>query len=154
MCFQFKVINDTCGHKAGDKLLIQIAHLIKCELQPSDVLSRLSGDEFAILFMDTSATQAQAKLNKVMDKIRHFEFIDHDLSFNSSISVGMVNIMPTSTMTDIFKQADNACYAAKEAGRDRIHVFSSHDQEIVQRSGEMRWVSRIQQALSNNRLVL
>lgn len=151
---QFKVINDTCGHKAGDKLLIQIAHLIKCELQPSDVLSRLSGDEFAILFMDTSATQAQAKLNKVMDKIRHFEFIDHDLSFNSSISVGMVNITPTSTMTDIFKQADNACYAAKEAGRDRIHVFSSHDQEIVQRSGEMRWVSRIQQALSNDRLVL
>lgn len=151
---QFKVINDTCGHKAGDKLLIQIAHIIKCELQPSDVLARLSGDEFAVLLIDTTAAQAKTKLNRVMDKIRHFEFIDQDLSFTSSISIGMVNITSTSTMSDIFKQADNACYAAKEAGRDRIHVFSSSDQEIVQRSGEMRWVSRIQQALTNERLVL
>ncbi len=151
---QFKVINDTCGHKAGDKLLTQIAHIIKCELQPSDVLARLSGDEFAALLIDTTQEQAEAKLNRVMEKIRHFEFIDNDLSFNSSISVGMVNITASTTMTDIFKHADNACYAAKEAGRDRIHIFSSSDQELVQRSGEMRWVSRIQQALSNDRLVL
>lgn len=151
---QFKVINDTCGHKAGDKLLTQIAHIIKCELQPSDILARLSGDEFAAVLIDTTTEQAKEKLNRVMDKIRRFEFVDNDLLFTSSISVGMINIKPESTMTDLFKQADNACYAAKEAGRDRFHIFSDSDQEFVQRSGEMRWVSRIQQALSNEKLVL
>ncbi|WP_330109983.1 putative bifunctional diguanylate cyclase/phosphodiesterase [Methylophaga thalassica] len=151
---QFKVINDTCGHKAGDKLLTQIANIIKCELQPSDILARLSGDEFAAVLIDTTSEQAKEKLNRVMEKIRRFEFIDNDLLFTSSISVGMVNIRPESTMTEIFKQADNACYAAKESGRDRLHVFSDSDEELVQRSGEMRWVSRIQQALSNNKLVL
>ncbi|SFK40746.1 putative bifunctional diguanylate cyclase/phosphodiesterase [Methylophaga sulfidovorans] len=151
---QFKVINDTCGHKAGDKLLTQIAHIIKCELQPSDILARLSGDEFAAVLIDTSPEQAKEKLNRVMEKIRRFEFVDNDLLFISSISIGMVNIRPDSTMTEIFKQADNACYAAKEAGRDRLHVFSDSDKELVQRSGEMRWVSRIQQALSNDKLIL
>lgn len=151
---QFKVINDTCGHIAGDILLKQITELLRSGLRQTDLLARFSGDEFAILLTDCSLEQATAILENLLTRIRNFSFDYDNYSFKVSASIGVVMIDHSSTLVELLKQADSACYAAKEAGRDRMHVFSDTDTELVQRSGEMLWVARIQQALNDNRMVL
>lgn len=151
---QFKVINDTCGHIAGDVLLKQMTEILGSALQQSDLLARFSGDEFAILLKDCSLEQAKAILDKLLGQIREFSFDYDDYRFKVSACIGVVVIDCNSSLVEVLKQADSACFAAKEAGRDRIHVFTETDTELVQRSGEMRWVARIQQALNDNRMVL
>lgn len=151
---QFKVINDTCGHIAGDALLKQIIELLRGGLRQTDLLARFSGDEFAILMQDCSLTEARTILEMLLDAIRAFSFHYDGYSFKVSACIGLVVIDDNSSLVELLKQADSACYAAKEAGRDRLHVFTETDIHLVQRSGEMRWVARIQQALSDNKLVL
>lgn len=151
---QFKVINDTSGHIAGDTLLKQVSSLIQKSLYEADLLARFGGDEFALLMVDCSLQQAQQKLHEILQQIRQLRFSYDGYSFTITASVGIVEIKHTSTLVELLKQADSACYAAKEAGRDRLHIFSDADTQLAQRSDEMRWVSKIQSALNQQKLVL
>ena len=104
--------------------------------------------------VNCSLQQAQQKLHEILQEIRQFQF-DHDgYSFNISASIGIVQVNKTSSLVELLKHGDSACYAAKEAGRDRFHLFTDNDRQLLQRSDEMRWVSRIQSALNQEKLVL
>jgi len=151
---QFKVINDTCGHIAGDALLKQMSQLLRNGLREQDMLARFSGDEFAVLMRNCSQERARSILENLLETIRTFSFEYENYTFKITACIGLVAINKNSSLVELLKQADSACYAAKEAGRDRLHLFSDTDTDMVQRTGEMRWVARIQQALSSNRLVL
>jgi len=151
---QFKVVNDTCGHIAGDDLLKQLALLLKQELRKSDLLARIGGDEFAILLFNCSMDMAVKQLEKLLASLRKFRFIYEGQSFNVGASIGLVEIGNNSSMTEVLKQADSACYAAKDAGRGRLHIYRQDDEALAQRSGEMEWVTRIQSAIEQNNFVL
>jgi Amt family ammonium transporter len=151
---QFKVINDTCGHIAGDALLKQMTDQLQLDLCEHDFVARFSGDEFALLLANCSQEQACQRLEQLLARIRDFDFVYDGYKFKVSACIGLVMFDHHSAMVDLLKQADSACYAAKEAGRDRLHLFTETDTELVQRNGEMRWVARIQQALNDNRMVL
>ncbi len=151
---QFKVVNDTCGHIAGDELLKQISILLKQSLRNSDLLARIGGDEFAVIFFNCSLDVAVKQLEKVLLNLEYFRFIYNDKSFNVGISIGVVKTYTSSTLTELLKQADSACYAAKDAGRNRLHIYRHNDAFLTQRAGEMEWVTRIQQAIENDNFVL
>ena len=151
---QFKVVNDTCGHIAGDEVLRQLATVLKQGLRKSDLLARIGGDEFAVLMFNCSLDAAKHQLELLLTKIRDFHFIYEEHSFNIGASMGLVVIDAQSTMTEALKHADSACYAAKEAGRDRLHVYTHDDEFLTQRSGEMAWVARIQRALLENSFLM
>lgn len=151
---QFKVVNDTYGHTVGDGLLRELANIFKANLRKSDVLARIGGDEFALLMLDCSIDAAKTQLGQLLEQMRESNFEYEGHLINTTASIGMVAFDCGHSMTDILKQADSACYAAKEAGRDRLHVYSQDDAFLVQRNGEMSWVSRIQRALSEKNFVL
>lgn len=152
---QFKVVNDTCGHIAGDEMLKQLAHLLQSKVREADVLSRLGGDEFGILLRYCTLDQARAIAEDLRRSVRDFRFVCEDHSFETGISVGVVSINgQTHNLTEVQSAADVACYAAKEGGRNRVHVYVPDDRELQQRQGEMRWVSRIHKAMSEDRFML
>ena len=152
---QFKIINDTCGHVAGDVLLRQLAdRLLDC-VRKSDTLSRLGGDEFGVLMEYCTLAQGQRAAAALRDAIREFRFLWEGRSFKVGVSIGLVSITKESEgITAVLRAADSACYAAKEAGRDRIHVYLADDQALARRRGQMQWVARIQRALDENRFLL
>lgn len=152
---QFKVINDTCGHMAGDELLRQLAQLLYKCVRRDDTLARLGGDEFAILLENCSIENAEKVANNVQEMIRSFRFAWLDSVFTIGISIGLTQIARAGeTISEVLRRADAACYAAKKAGRNRLHVFRMDDKEIELRHVEMRWVSRINAALDENRFEL
>ena len=159
LCFldldQFKVVNDTSGHVAGDEMLKQIGGLLKEHLRETDTLARLGGDEFAVLIENCSVEQARLKAEDILSLIEDFRFAWEDKIFSVGVSVGITGIDSSITSyTDALKYADIACYAAKDAGRNRIHVYESSDENLMQRSGEMLWAPRIIKALENDRFQL
>ena len=159
LCFmdldQFKIINDTCGHVAGDELLGQIARVFQSIARQSDTLARLGGDEFGILMENCTLEQSQRVAESLLEAIRGFHFSWEGQSFRIGISIGLVAITPAvRDLTDLMKQADAACYMAKDLGRNRIHVYHQDDSELVRRQGEMQWVSRINRALDEDRFCL
>ncbi len=152
---QFKIVNDTCGHIAGDELLKQLAHLLQSKIREADILSRLGGDEFGILLRCCTLEQARVIAEDVRRSVRDFRFVCDDHSFETGVSVGVVSInAQTQNLAEAQSAADVACYAAKEGGRNRVHVFVPDDGEVQQRQGEMRWVSRIHKAMAENRFIL
>ncbi len=152
---QFKVINDTCGHIAGDAVLRQLAHLLEGCIRKQDTLARLGGDEFGVL-MEHCDTEGAMRVAKGLCKaVNDFRFVWSDKSFRLGVSIGMVPIDRTSHgLNAVLSAADTACYAAKDAGRNRIHIHTEDDVELARRHGEMQWVSRINQALEQNRFGL
>lgn len=159
LCFmdldQFKIINDTCGHVAGDELLRQISTVFQKTVRQSDTLARLGGDEFGILMEHCTLNQSQRVAESLLEAIRDFHFSWGDQSFRVGISIGLVAITPDIfDLTELLKQADAACYMAKDLGRNRIHVYHAKDAELVRRQGEMEWVSHINQALDEDRFCL
>lgn len=152
---QFKVINDTCGHMAGDELLRQLAQeLYRC-VRRDDTLARLGGDEFAILLENCTLENAEKVANNVRNAVQNFRFIWHDSVFTVGVSVGLTQIgQEGETLSEVLRRADAACYAAKEAGRNRLHVFRLDDRELALRHVEMQWVSRINAALEEDRFEL
>ncbi|MCQ8106134.1 EAL domain-containing protein [Methylomonas sp. SURF-2] len=159
MCYldldQFKVVNDTCGHLAGDELLRQLGELLRQQVRKTDVLARLGGDEFGILMAHCNIEQALLTSEKLRSSICDFQFAWDNRSFSISVSIGIAPIDRTSgNAVDILKEADAACYAAKEKGRNRIHVFSSTDEELAERQGEMQWVEKIRLGIEENRFQL
>ncbi|MDT8397367.1 MAG: EAL domain-containing protein [Pseudomonadales bacterium] len=152
---QFKIINDTCGHMAGDELLRQLAQVLSRCVRRDDTLARLGGDEFAILLENCPLDNAERVAANVRQVVQDFRFMWKDNTFNIGVSIGLVPIATEGeTITDVLRRADTACYAAKEAGRNRIHVFHFDDEELAQRHGEMQWVARINAALDQNRFEL
>jgi len=148
---QFKVVNDTCGHIAGDELLKQLVQLMQSNLRRSDILARLGGDEFGLLLKDCPVDVATVIAEKLRKKIKDFRFNWQDKSFVVGASFGIVEITPNcGTITDLLSAADSACYVSKDLGRDRIHVYSENDEELSQRQGEMQWLPIIRDALEND----
>ena len=152
---QFKVINDTCGHVAGDELLRQLSNLLKGAVRKHDTLARLGGDEFGVVLADCPAADAVRVGESLRKTVEDFRFLWENQSFNIGASVGLVPINETSgDSTALLAAADAACYAAKDAGRNRIHLYREDDAELARRHGEMQWVPRIIRALEEDRFRL
>lgn len=152
---QFKIINDTCGHIAGDHLLKQIAALLSDHIRADDTLARLGGDEFGVLLRGCDPVHARKIADKLCEEVREYRFVWHDKPFSVSLSIGMVLIDKSYNKTsELLSHADLACYAAKDRGRNNVQLFQSNDREMQQRQNDMHWTSRIQQALQNNSFCL
>lgn len=152
---QFKVVNDTCGHAAGDKLLQEISALLMKELRASDVLARLGGDEFALLLDTCPLDRAKDICERMRESIRSYRLVYQENSFSVSVSIGITSIHSESeTVEEILSNADAACYIAKDKGRNCVHVNYPQDTDIADRKGEMQWLSRINEALDFDRFVL
>lgn len=152
---QFKVINNTYGHIAGDQLLRQLSTNLVNVLSKRDLLAYLGGDEFGILFPHCTINQAMSVLDNVRDSINNFRFSWEDRKLSITASIGVVPINKyTGTSTEILSYADSACFAAKEAGRDRIHVYSADDLAMNKRHQQMKWIEYINRALEEDRFIL
>ena len=152
---QFKIINDTSGHGAGDELLRQLALMLKSDLRERDTLARLGGDEFALLLENCSVEAAMEIVEKLRGDVQRYRFKSEERVYSVGISVGMVAITRISgNAASLLSAADSACYVAKDQGRNRIHVYESRDSELVRHRGEMQWITRIQKAVEENRLHL
>ena len=144
---QFKIVNDTCGHAAGDLLLQLLARMLQTQMRDSDVLARLGGDELGVLLPRCAIDQARLIAEGLRQSIRNFRFVWQDRSFELGVSIGMVEVTRHSkSMTELLMAADQACYLAKERGRNRVHVYRESDQRLARRLGEMQWVSRLNEA--------
>ncbi|MBL8540691.1 MAG: EAL domain-containing protein [Betaproteobacteria bacterium] len=152
---QFKVVNDTCGHAAGDDLLRQISALLRTKLRARDTLARLGGDEFGVLLEHCAVTEAKRIADNLRELVHGFRFVWQDKSFQIGVSIGLVPLIQAGeTPSGVLSAADSSCYAAKEKGRNRVHVYQADDSMLAQRHGEMRWMPRIQQALADDRFRL
>ncbi|MGE0483018.1 MAG: EAL domain-containing protein [Gammaproteobacteria bacterium] len=152
---QFKIVNDTCGHNAGDELLRQLAGVILGEIRRSDTLARLGGDEFAVLVENCSIDQASRAAHAIRNAVQDYKFHWEDRVFRVGVSIGVAAVdQSVANVAELLQRADAACYMAKELGRNRIHVYQSDDESIARLQGEMQWVTRIQKALEEDRLVL
>ncbi|MEH1912462.1 MAG: EAL domain-containing protein [Nostoc sp.] len=147
----FKIVNDTCGHLAGDELLRQITALLQEKIRKTDTLARLGGDEFGVLLNQCTIEQALRVANELLSCVQKFRFIWQEQIFSIGVSIGLIGIDTNSeSLTEIIRTADAACYTAKNRGRNRVYIAQTHDQEQLQRRGEMQWVSRISQALESD----
>ncbi len=148
---QFKIINDTCGHSAGDELLRQVATLLKEPIRGADMLARLGGDEFGVLLQDCSYIHAQRIAEAMLELLRDFRFTWQGKNFNIGASIGMVMLDRAGlTFADVLRQADMACYAAKDKGRNRVQVYLPDNLELRRLHTEMEWVNRINRALEQD----
>jgi diguanylate cyclase (GGDEF)-like protein/PAS domain S-box-containing protein len=159
LCFmdldQFKVVNDTCGHNAGDEMLRQITHQLQAVVRKRDTLARLGGDEFGVLMEHCSLDDAYRVATTLLSTIQDFHFVWEGHTFRVGVSIGLVSISEvTASLNELLKDADSACYMAKESGRNRIQVYQADDIEVARRHGEMQWVTRIHKALDENRFSL
>jgi diguanylate cyclase (GGDEF)-like protein/PAS domain S-box-containing protein len=152
---QFKLVNDACGHSAGDALLQQVSKLLGEAVRTRDTLARLGGDEFAVILEHCTTDQAQRVAQQICDRLDEFRFLHSERRFRIGASIGLVTLDRrwNSTAT-VLQAADAACYAAKEAGRNRVHVWHDTDAAMLARTGETHWASRLEQALDDGRFVL
>jgi len=152
---QFKIVNDTCGHVAGDELLRLLAEILKSCIREGDILARLGGDEFGLLLENCVLKQASQVANKLRQSVKDFRFIWDENTFEIGASIGLVPINRDNTdLASILASADMACYAAKDMGRNRVHVYEPSDDMLSERHGEMHWAGRITRALEEGRMVL
>ncbi len=152
---QFKVINDTCGHNAGDELLRQVTALLHSKLRARDTLARLGGDEFGIILEHCPKNEAVQVANALRELVQNFRFQWQDKTFTIGVSIGLFPITHNNEgLVSALSAADSACFAAKDRGRNRVHIYQSDDNVLQKRSGEMQWLPRIQKAIANQRLCL
>lgn len=152
---QFKVINDSCGHAAGDALLKRLASILPTRLRESDTLARLGGDEFGVLLEGCRLDHAQLIAADLLAAVRDYRFQWNDKAFNVGVSIGLVAIHAgTGSRADVFSAADMACYSAKDQGRNRVCVFQSNDADMAVRRSDIGWAARLNRALEEERLVL
>jgi diguanylate cyclase (GGDEF)-like protein len=159
LCFmdldQFKIVNDTCSHSAGDDMLRNLAGLLQGCLRETDILARLGGDEFGVLLKNCSLADATKIAGNMLSLINVSRFEGCGQSMEMGVSIGLAPIEPdTESVTGIMKSADLACYAAKDLGGNRIHIYQPSDQALARRHDEMQWVSRLSEAIDTDRLVL
>lgn len=152
---QFKVINDDCGHLAGDEFLHQLANILQSKVRKGDTLARLGGDEFGLLMEHCPVGEAVRVAESLRKSVEEFRFAWEKKNFSVGVSIGLVPIISgKSNVKDVLGAADAACYAAKDAGRNRIHIYNPQDVELAKRRGEMKWVTKIKDAIDENRLRL
>lgn len=152
---QFKIINDTCGHIAGDDLLRQVSALLNKRIRSTDTIGRLGGDEFGLLLQNCSLEESAKIVNILRDLIEKFRFVWEQKTFKIGVSIGLVVINSESEdITTLLSLADSACYAAKNRGGNNIYVYNKNDEEIAKQRSERYWVARINQALDENRFCL
>lgn len=152
---QFKVINDSCGHTAGDELLRQLGNVLQQRIRGRDTFARLGGDEFGILLERCSIKQALRVTTIIQKEVEGFRFTWEEQRFSIGVSIGVVSINEASeNMARVLSKADAACYVAKDAGRNRVHIYHEDDVELAKRHGEMHWVAVINRALEENRFYL
>lgn len=152
---QFKVVNDTCGHMAGDELLRQLVTVLAARCRESDIVARLGGDEFGMLLAGCPVDQAMRLANEIREAVQAFRFMWQEKTFAVGISIGLVAVTADSgNLATILRNADAACYAAKDRGRNRVHVYLEDDRELALRHGEMQWMSRITRAFEEQRFRL
>jgi diguanylate cyclase (GGDEF)-like protein/PAS domain S-box-containing protein len=150
---QFKVVNDTCGHQAGDRLLREITGVLQTRVRTTDTMARLGGDEFGVLLEACSLDQAKRIAENVRQAIRDFRFVWGATTLSVGASIGIVEIRAdTENVASIMSAADIACYAAKDAGRNRIHVYEAGG--VSPRHREMYWVARVTRAAEDQRFEL
>ncbi|MBV9619650.1 MAG: PAS domain S-box protein, partial [Gammaproteobacteria bacterium] len=150
---QFKLVNDTCGHQAGDRLLRDVTGLLQTRVRGSDTIARLGGDEFGVLLEACTLEQATRIAEAARQAIRDFRFVWGGSTLSVGASIGIVQIRAeTENVASIMSAADIACYAAKDAGRNRIHVYGAEG--VSHRHREMHWVARVTRAAEDNRLEL
>jgi diguanylate cyclase (GGDEF)-like protein/PAS domain S-box-containing protein len=151
---QFKVVNDTCGHAAGDQLLKQTSALLQENLRADGLLARLGGDEFGVLLEDCSASSAARTAERLRLAVQELRFVWNGCVFNISASIGLVHVAEAGAIEGTLRAADMACYMAKEKGRNRVQIYHPSDSELVERVGEMTWVQRIRNGLDEQRFCL
>ncbi len=147
----FKLINGTCGHAAGDKLLKQLGQIISTKLGGAAVLARLGGDEFAALFVGEAVASAEFVCAELVRTVRSFPFTWRERTFDVSVSIGLVNFAPVEGALSALGRADIACQVAKTRGGDRLHLFSPEDINAIRRLGDVALISTIGRALEENR---
>lgn len=150
----FKVVNDTLGHDAGDRLLLTLSALIKVTTRPQDELVRFGGDEFIMILTDASVEQAMAVAGRLREKLDEFRFLDSGMSFRVGASIGVAPVNPLLTPAEILVAADSACYAAKAHGRNRVELHSEDDSAIARLIADTDWATRIQEAMRDGSLEL
>lgn len=149
---QFKIVNDTCGHAAGDELLRKVSAALHSRLRPTDLLARLGGDEFGILMENCPEELAASTAESLRQAVDELNFVWAGRAFKISVSIGVVGMSDASmTLEEILRSVDVACYMAKERGRNRIQIQQIGDMEVEQRLSEMAWVQRLREALEQNR---
>lgn len=158
---RFKIINDTCGHAAGDELLRQVTALLKSKVRDTDILARLGGDEFGLLLYKCSINRALQIADCLREQIQNFRFIWDGKTFSISVSIGLVALGSNDReiayhvgSANVLSAADAACYAAKSKGCNRLHLYKADDSDMARQFGETQWVGRINQALEENRFCL
>ena len=152
---QFKIVNDTCGHSAGDALLGQVGALLKSKVRWRDTLARLGGDEFGVLLESCSLEEALRTAESLREAIRNFRYTWEDRTFRLGCSIGVVPITAENEdVASVLSAADSACGAAKESGRNRVHCFEENDIDLMRRRREMQWAARINNALEESRFEL
>lgn len=152
---RFRLLNDACGHAAGDKLLRQLGTMLRAMMRPNDTLARLGGDEFGLLIENCGVAEAEPLANAICRAIEEFKFYWKEQRFHLGASIGLVAITPEAGgVAELLAAADTACYVAKEKGRQRVHIYRLDDEELPRRRQEMRWVNRIKQAMADKRLRL
>jgi diguanylate cyclase (GGDEF)-like protein/PAS domain S-box-containing protein len=152
---EFKVVNDTCGHLAGDEMLRQITALLRSRVRRSDLLARLGGDEFGVLLEDCPPPHARQIAEEMRRTVREFRFSWRGQVFEVGVSIGLVPIAPDSgDLSHVLSAADAACYVAKDSGRNRVHEYELDDTAVSERNGEMQWIHRIHGAFEDRRFRL
>lgn len=152
---QFKIVNDTCGHDAGDELLKQVTDILGKKLRKVDLLARLGGDEFGVLLEACDAEHALAVANNLRQAVEDFRFGWHAQSFRIGVSIGVAGITGAETKaSEVLSAADAACYVAKESGRNRVHFHDLNTSASAAHQKEMQWVARLQAALDNDGFIL
>ena len=153
---QFKIVNDTCGHMAGDQLLRQLAEHLKTKVRSADTLARLGGDEFALLLKGCDLEKAQKIVDGILTMVRNYRFNFDDKVFKVGASIGLAEISPNQniTLNELLSAVDSACYSAKKDGGDRVHTYHPNDSEVIERNNQLEWAARIHLALEKNQFVL
>lgn len=159
MCFMdldsFKIVNDTCGHEAGDELLRQLSQLFDSLVRKSDVLARLGGDEFGVFLYKCSVAEALKLANQIRAEVENFQFLWRENRFTVGVSVGLVVVDDRwESLKSLFSAADSACYIAKNEGRNRVVIYREGDGHASNRNVATHWVEEINSALESNRLML
>jgi len=152
---QFKIVNDTCGHAVGDELLQQVARILSEIVRVNDTLARLGGDEFCIILASCTIEQAQQVGQKICDVLEDFRFIHGEHRFRVGSSIGLVAIDASwDDISGLMQAADTACYAAKDAGKNRVYTWFDSDISTQAKHTQKQWATRIEKALDENRFTL
>ena len=158
LCFldldRFKIVNDSCGHAAGDLLLVQVTSLIRDLLGERDLLARVGGDEFAVLLVDCDLDRAYEFAEAARTAVADHRFTSAGRVFGVGVSIGVVGLAATTAAHEALRSADAACYAAKDNGRNRVHMVALDGAGIARQRGEAEWAERLMTAINDDKLML